>query len=121
MALNLTSRQARRAILLGAAGITLALAGCQTGPRGPVEPGPVEPPPTGLPQNGVAVIVPLTGTDGPVGTSIANAANLALADTGEKSLKITLALRDDPLMQPDEIRLIATNTQQDLSQKYNLG
>lgn len=90
MALNLTSRQARRAILLGAAGITLALAGCQTGPRGPVEPGPVEPPPTGLPQNGVAVIVPLTGTDGPVGTSIANAANLALADTGEKSLKITV-------------------------------
>ena len=39
----------------------------------------------------------------------------------EKSLKVTLALRDDPLMQPDEIRLIATNTQQELSQKYNLG
>jgi ribonuclease G len=39
----------------------------------------------------------------------------------EKSLKLTLALRDDPLLQPDEIRLIATNTQQDLSAKYNLG
>ena len=90
MALNLTSRQARRAILLGVGGLTLVLAGCQTGPRGPVEPGPVEPPPTGLPQNGVAVIVPLTGTDGPVGTSIANAANLALLDTGEKTIKITV-------------------------------
>ncbi len=39
----------------------------------------------------------------------------------EKSLKLTLLLRDDPLLQPDEIRLIATNTQQDLSGKYNLG
>jgi ribonuclease G len=39
----------------------------------------------------------------------------------EKSLKLTLSLRDDPLLQQDEIRLIATNTQQDLSGKYNLG
>ncbi|HEX2206123.1 MAG TPA: Rne/Rng family ribonuclease [Longimicrobium sp.] len=39
----------------------------------------------------------------------------------EKSLKLTLGLRDDPLLQPDEIRLIATSTQQDLSAKYNLG
>jgi ribonuclease G len=39
----------------------------------------------------------------------------------EKSLKLALALRDDPLMQQDEIRLVATNTQQDLSAKYNLG
>ncbi|HVH12834.1 MAG TPA: Rne/Rng family ribonuclease [Longimicrobium sp.] len=39
----------------------------------------------------------------------------------DKSLKLTLALRDDPLMQPDEIRLVATTTQQDLSAKYNLG
>ena len=44
----------------------------------------VEPPPTGLNYNGVAVIVPLTGPDGPVGTSISNAAKLALIDTGEK-------------------------------------
>jgi ribonuclease G len=39
----------------------------------------------------------------------------------EKSLKLTLGLRDDPLMQPDEVRLVATSTQQDLSAKYNLG
>jgi ABC-type branched-subunit amino acid transport system substrate-binding protein len=36
------------------------------------------------------VIVPLTGPDGPVGTSISNAARLALIDTGEKSLRITV-------------------------------
>lgn len=70
----------------------LALSGCQTGPRGPVETGPVEPtlPPTGLPQNKVAVIVPLTGPDGPVGTSISNAAKLALIDTGEKTISISV-------------------------------
>ena len=72
----------------------LAMAGCQTGPRPPVEGGPVEPslPPTGLNQNKVAVIVPLTGPDGPVGTSISNAARLALVDAGEKT--ITLSVYD---------------------------
>ena len=94
MALNLTSRQARRTFVVGLAAGLLALAGCQTGPRGPVETGPVEPelPPTGLAQNKVAVIVPLTGPDGPVGTSISNAARLALLDTGEKT--ITLSVYD---------------------------
>jgi ABC-type branched-subunit amino acid transport system substrate-binding protein len=88
MALNLTSGQARRVFLIGATASILVLAACQTGPRRPVEP--VEPPPTGLPFNGVAVIVPLTGPDGLVGTSISNAAKLALLDTGEKSLRITV-------------------------------
>jgi ABC-type branched-subunit amino acid transport system substrate-binding protein len=107
MALKMSSRQARRSsvlanspnllrrsFLVGMAAGMLALAGCQTGPRPPVEEGPVEPvsPPTGLPQNKVAVIVPLTGPDGPVGTSISNAARLALLDTGEKT--ITLAVYD---------------------------
>jgi ABC-type branched-subunit amino acid transport system substrate-binding protein len=85
-------RQARRACLLGlAASGALALASCQTGPRGP-RPGPVEPtgPRPGIEFNKVAVIVPLTGGDGPVGQSIANAANLALADAGEKRLRITV-------------------------------
>lgn len=69
------------------------LAGCQTG-RQPIEPGPVEPvlPPTGLSQNKIAVIVPLTGRDGPIGTSISNAARLALLDTGVTT--ITLAVYD---------------------------
>ena len=91
MALNITGRQARRAFLLSMAGAALALASCQTGPRGPTEPLPTEPPPIpGAQFNKVAVIVPLTGPDGPVGTSISNAAKLALLDTGEKSLRITV-------------------------------
>ena len=44
--------------------------------------------PVGQQTNEVAVIVPLTGPDGPVGTSISNAARLALIDTGEKSITI---------------------------------
>ena len=90
MALNLTRPQARRIFILGLGAAALTLASCQTG-RGPVRPGPiVEPPPVVTAQNMVAVIVPLTGGDGPVGTSISNAAKLALADTGEKSIKITV-------------------------------
>lgn len=34
--------------------------------------------------------MPLTGPDGPVGTSISNAAKLALVDTNEKTLRITV-------------------------------
>jgi branched-chain amino acid transport system substrate-binding protein len=92
MALNITGRQARRAFLLSVAGAALALASCQTGPRGPIEPAGIEPPPvpTGQNFNRIAVIVPTSGPDGPVGTSISNAANLALLDTGEKSLRITV-------------------------------
>src|SRR5262245_19088316 len=88
MALKLTSRQARRTFMIGAAASIFTLAACQTTPRG--EPGPIEPPSTGLPYNGVAVIVPLTGPDGPVGTSISNAAKLALLDTGAKTIRVTV-------------------------------
>ena len=90
MALKLTSRQARRTFLLGAMASMLALAGCQTGQQRPPEVRPIEPPPTGLDYNGVAVIVPLTGPDGPVGTSISNAAKLALIDTGEKTIRVSV-------------------------------
>ncbi|MBA3667735.1 MAG: penicillin-binding protein activator [Sphingomonas sp.] len=78
--------------MLGTAAFALAVAGCQTGPRGPRPwPGAIEPPvPIEGERNMVAVIVPLTGSEGPVGTSISNAANLALADTGEKSIRITV-------------------------------
>jgi ribonuclease G len=44
-----------------------------------------------------------------------------LLRTLERSLKLSLQLRDDPLLQPDEIRMVGTTTQQDLSGKYNLG
>lgn len=93
MAFSPTPRQARRFFVLGMAATALSLSSCQTGPRGPVRPGPgpYELPPAGAGEyNMVAVIVPTTGAEGPVGTSIANAANLALADTGEKSIRITI-------------------------------
>lgn len=94
MAFSLDTRQARRAFLLAMAGSALALAGCQTRPSGPVGPetGPPPPPvkPTETLRNMVAVIVPTSGSDAAVGQSIANAANLALLDTGEKTIRITV-------------------------------
>lgn len=41
-------------------------------------------------RNRVAVLVPLTGPDAGVGTSIANAANLALIDSGATSVRLTV-------------------------------
>jgi ABC-type branched-subunit amino acid transport system substrate-binding protein len=87
--------QARRRFLLGlASSLVLALAGCQMG-RGPIN-RPVEgppPPPGGVvpteERNRVAVVVPLTGADGAVGQSIANAATLALLDSGDRTLRLT--------------------------------
>jgi branched-chain amino acid transport system substrate-binding protein len=78
--------------MLSMASSALLLAGCQTGP-GKRPPGPVIVTPveseTGV-RNGVALLVPLSGTDGGVGQSIANAANLALLDSGEKSIRLTI-------------------------------
>jgi branched-chain amino acid transport system substrate-binding protein len=99
--------QARRAILgLGmAAFAALALAGCQLVPKPnqapppPPEQAPPEQPRvaqpfTGLPpdetRNRVAVLVPLSGPNAGVGTSIANAAQLALLDTGGERIRITV-------------------------------
>lgn len=88
--------QARRAFLFGVSTTMLMLAGCQTGPRGTAqgpstEPGPLlRTEPGESPKNGVALLVPLTGGDAMVGQSIANAANLALMDSGEKSLRLTV-------------------------------
>lgn len=93
MAFSPAPRQARRAFLLTGLGAVLTLAGCQTGPRGPLlpRPGPVIPvTPIDIQRNLVAVIVPLTGGDGAVGTSIANAANLALLDSGDRSIRLTI-------------------------------
>jgi ABC-type branched-subunit amino acid transport system substrate-binding protein len=93
MALKLTSRQARRGFILCAAAASMfAWAGSQPGARRPTGPAPGEPlpAPAGQNYNGVAVIVPLTGPDGPVGTSISNAAKLALLDTGEKVIRISV-------------------------------
>jgi len=82
---------------LALAGMTL-VAACQVVPKGP--PRPVQPPiiDTGpvtphLPEDStrhrVALLVPLSGANAGVGESIANAANLAVLDTGGKSLRVT--------------------------------
>jgi branched-chain amino acid transport system substrate-binding protein len=92
MASSTQAGQARRHFLLAAFGASLMLAGCQTGRRGPVVPdSDVRPtrPTAPTERNLVAVIVPTSGSDGAIGQSIANAANLALADSREQSLKIT--------------------------------
>ena len=92
MASSTQAGQARRHFLLAAFGASLLLAGCQTS-RGPVLPRPggepARPAPTDRERNLVAVIVPTSGSDGAIGQSIANAANLALADSREQSLRIT--------------------------------
>lgn len=102
MAEQLHHPQARRSFLAlaGAGLLSIALAGCQVVPRPapppPPEPtGPVRPPispnlPPDETRNRVAVLVPLTGTNAGVGQSIANAANLALLDTGGERIRITV-------------------------------
>jgi branched-chain amino acid transport system substrate-binding protein len=99
--------QARRSFVgLGMAGLAaLALAGCalvpkpnQPPPPPPERPKPEQPrPEQPLPvlpsdetRNRVAVLVPLSGPNGGVGTSIANAAQLALLDTGGERIRITV-------------------------------
>lgn len=87
------SLQARRRFLLTIGGLALALAGCQTGERAVVRPvtgPPVVGPVDSGERNKVAVIVPLTGSDGALGQSIANAANMALLDSGDKTLRLTV-------------------------------
>ncbi len=93
MAFSHHSRQARRGFLLAGLGVALALSGCRTAPRPPrlPTPGPVVPVTAiDVQRNLVAVIVPTSGADGAVGQSIANAANLALLDSGDKTLRITI-------------------------------
>ncbi|MDT9599787.1 penicillin-binding protein activator [Sphingosinicella rhizophila] len=99
------SPQARRAFPARIAMALLALfvAGCQIVPssRVPDRPPPQRPQPTPeepdvspLPRdetrNRVAVLVPMTGPNAGVGMSIANAANLALLDTGGEKIRITV-------------------------------
>ncbi len=78
-------------------GVIALLAACQVVPKGPpktVET-PIEVDPTGpaLPtdtaRHRIALLVPLTGTNAGVGESIANAANLAVLDTGGKTIRLT--------------------------------
>ena len=88
-----------RGMRLGGLAIGLLLAGCSSViPReqgaGPVAPPPRHQPPAAgrLPDEArdrVAVLVPLTGSEAGIGQSIANAANMALIDSGGAALRIT--------------------------------
>ena len=107
MAEQLHRPQARRSILGAAAGlaVSILLAGCQIipdpgAPQTRAEPAPLPAPtPTPTPQpaepardlrNKVAVLVPLTGENAGVGRSLANAANLALLDSGGERIRLTV-------------------------------
>ena len=88
--------QGLRLRALVSAGLMLVMAAC-AGPRKTVV---VTPPPVTAPevvtpaplaevaQNRVALLVPLTGSNAPVGQSIANAANMALLDAGDKRVNL---------------------------------
>lgn len=77
------TRQARRLFILSAAA-SLALAGCQTATRrGPAQP-------AGPQKLQVAVLVPLSGENAAVGESIANAARLALFDTANQQILLSV-------------------------------
>lgn len=73
---------------------TVLLAGCAVIPKGTQPTKPVEgPEATALPEDDgrhrIALLVPLTGTNGDVGQSIANATTMALLDTNASNLRIT--------------------------------
>ncbi|PZN94162.1 MAG: penicillin-binding protein activator [Alphaproteobacteria bacterium] len=86
----------RQAPRLLAFALALGLAACAAPERRVVTaPPPIAvpdaPPPTALveaQQNRVALLVPLTGSNAPVGQSIANAANMALLDVGDKRVNL---------------------------------
>ena len=80
------------------AALALALAACQTVPRGRVVPPPPPPRPTGpsanvLPtdtgRHRVALLVPMSGENAEVGQSIANATQMAILDTNATNLRVT--------------------------------
>lgn len=83
-----------RAGLFLAAGL-VALAACAPRTTAPTTapPPPVAEPepevPTERETHRIAVLVPLTGANAPVGISLANAATLALADTGKSDIHVT--------------------------------
>jgi branched-chain amino acid transport system substrate-binding protein len=95
--MNVASIDRRKLMVLGAAAL---LAGCKIIPGGGTTPGPQPvptptptPTATGLPtdetRHRVALLVPMSGTNGAVGQSIANATTMALLDTNAENLRIT--------------------------------
>lgn len=93
-------RQGARFLRTSALALFALVAGCAVVPKGPpktVEAPPVivtEPVTPSLPtdteRNRVALLVPLTGPNAGVGTSISNAANMAVLDTGGARIRVTM-------------------------------
>lgn len=90
--------RSRRYLLKGVTAGTLALlAGCTVIPKGGIAPAPqatetapdANQLPTDAGRHRVALLVPMSGTSGAVGQSIANAATMALLDTSAANLRIT--------------------------------
>ena len=81
------------------AGTAALLAGCHVIPKGPAQTTGPEPTPTPEPsasilptdqsRHRVALLVPMSGTNGAVGQSLANATTMALLDTNADNLRIT--------------------------------
>lgn len=82
--------------------MALLMAGCQTivpkgqgptqpqGPAQPEKPGQIGPElPTDTERHRIALLLPMSGSNAGVGQSIANAANLAVLDTGGQRIRIT--------------------------------
>jgi len=101
MAEALARRQAPRVRTWLSLALIVGLSACKVVPKGP--PRVLTPPPTvvvpepvgpSLPSDSerhrVALLVPLTGPNAGVGTSISNAANLAVLDTGASKIRVTM-------------------------------
>jgi branched-chain amino acid transport system substrate-binding protein len=101
MAEAVVTRQGARFVRSVALAVFALVAGCAVVPKGPpktvdvpppvVTPEPVGPAlPTDTERNRVALLAPLTGPNAGVGTSIANAANMAVLDTGGARIRVTM-------------------------------
>lgn len=95
--MNMNRFDRRKLVVMGAA---MLLAGCKIIPGGgagpatpPPAPAPSPTPTTSLPvdeeRHRVALLVPMSGSNGAVGQSIANATTMALLDTNADNLRIT--------------------------------
>ena len=93
---RLAHRQPRRGMVarLFAFGLAAMLAGCVGNVHRPAAPPPPKETNNGrIPEemrNRVAVLVPTTGPNGGVGRSIANAASMALLDSGGRNIRLTV-------------------------------
>lgn len=98
--MRIVNRFGRRLQLASGVALALLVGGCtRPAPRiatvAPPPPAqrPVDAPvvtPVAAPQNRVALLVPLTGANAAVGQSIANAANMALLESGERRINLRI-------------------------------